>query len=257
MQALQAMSYGPVPWVVAEGVSLDVVTHRPRLVSVAPHDPRLHKALVAAIEELELDTTLVEHEGGPLVELLVWVVDPTRPTAGARQDLLAAAVRSRGDVIICEQVISGHGIGSGVLSEIDPQARTHQTDEFRDPELGIRPRKAWEPPARWIVARSAAWRFLSDAEMARAGFVRRLPRMPAAEMVMTCRRVLSRYDTAHELLLMSLQEVVRRGDREGINAVIRELALHPEAPRTITHRASALLAANHYESLADGLRLAG
>ena len=250
------MSFGPVPWVVAESVALDVVTLRPSLVSVVPPDPRLDRAVSDAVDELGLDTALVDYDVVPLVEMLVWVVDPTRPTAGARQDLLAAAARCTGDVIICEQVISGHGIGNDVLTDIDPAARSHETDEVRDPELGVRARKAWEPAARWVVARSAAWRFLSDAEMARAGFVRRLPRMPAAEMVMTCRRVLSRYDTAHELLLMSLEEVVRRGDREGIQAVAREVALHPEAPRSIRYRASTVLTTNHYERVAQDLQIA-
>ena len=251
------MPCGPVPWVIAEAVALEVVALQPDLATIVPPDERLHHSVSEAITELDLDTTMVDdHESGPLVDLMVWVGDPTRPTAGARQDLLGAAARCVGDVVICEQVISGHGIGGRMLAEIDPHARFEQTDEFRDPDLGVRPRQPWEPPARWVMARAAAWRFLSDAEMARAGFVRRLPRMPPAEMVMTCRRVLSRYDTAHELLLLSLEEVVRRGDRDGIAAVARELALHPEAPRGVLRRASSMLTRNHYESVVEGLQIA-
>lgn len=237
----------PVPWIVAETVALKVATLGPRRVAVADSDPRLVRAVQDANTELTLGAKLCDLDAPEPVDLLVWVSSSRRPTVGARQDLLASVQRSTGDVILCERIVAGYGLGADVLSRIDPAARRLATDEIEDEAFGVRARKPWEAPVLWVVAQAAAWRFLADAEMARSGFCRRLPRMSAAQMVMTCRRILSRFDTAHELLVLALAEVVRRGDVEGAHAIRRELGLHPNAARSIVSRAADLIAVLHEE----------
>ncbi len=232
----------PVPWVVAETVALKVATLQPRRVAIVPDDPRLDQAVNDANTELGLDACLCPIDGPDTVDLLVWVSARGRPRAGARRDLLQHVARSTGDVIVCERVVDGHGLGADVLSRIDAGARRLATDEIEDDDFGVRTRKPWEAPVLWLVAEAAAWRFLSDAEMARSGFIRRLPRMSAAQMVMACRRILSRFDTAHELLVLALSELVRRRDVDGVHAVMRELGLRPEAPRSMRRRAEDLTA---------------
>lgn len=232
----------PVPWIVAETVALKVATLQARRVAIVPGDVRLTHAVDDATAELSLDTCICDIDGSQTVDLLVWVSSPQRPTAGARMDLLQYVARSTGEVIVCERVVDGYGLGASVLSRIDPGLRRLATDEIDGDAIGARTRKPWEAPVLWVVAEAAAWRFLTDAEMARSGFVRGLARMSTAQMVMACRRILSRFDTAHELLVLALTELVRRRDMEGVHSVMRELALHPEAPRSMTHRAQDLVA---------------
>lgn len=233
----------PVPWAVAEAVAVKVATLQPRSVAVVPEDPRLCRAVQDASVELGLGAKLTDIAEGPPVDLLVFQAAPARPTAGARIDLLHDVGRSIGDVVLCERLVDGCGLGGGVLAHIDPSLRRLEIDEVDDAVEGTRARKPWEPPTYWVVAEAAAWRFLTDAELARSGFVRRLPRLSAAQMVMTARRILSRFDTAHELLLLSLRELSARGDLEGMEAVMREIRLHPEAAPSIRRRAADMLAA--------------
>lgn len=234
-------SVTPVPWVVAETVALKVATLRPKRVAVTPDDARLRQAVMDASSELALDIALCEVDEGMPVDLLVWRSLPDRPTVGARQDLLARAGRSRGDIVICERIVDAQGLGGDVLAAIDPHIKHLATDEVDDEAFGVRERKSWEAPTQWVVAEAAAWRFLTDAEMARGGFLRRLSRMSSAEMVMTCRRILSRFDCAHELLMIALRELVVRRDTEGAEQLRRELRLHPGAAPSVQHRAAELL----------------
>lgn len=220
-----------VPWIVAEAIALELATRRPASVHVT-RDPaaRIRRQL----EPDEGEATwrwLARPEPG--MQCLLWVGDGCTASVDARAEVLALAPSCHDLVLLCEPLVPGNGLGLHLLRAIDPALCQLVTDEVTDGPDRTRERKPWEPAPRWVLARVRAWRFDADAELARAGFVARLARMTAIEMVVVARRLVARFPRAHELLVLAVHELVRRSDTDGAKRVLAELELGPDAPPSL------------------------
>lgn len=226
-----------VPWIVAESIALELATRRPASVHVT-RDP-------AARIRRQLDPV----EGEPAMpwvwlpapvrgmECVLWVGDGCTASLDARAEVLRLADECSDLVVLVEPLVPGNGLGLPLLRAIDPALRLLVTDEVTAGDERTRDRKPWEPAPRWAVATVRAWRFDGDAELARTSWLARLPRMTAPDMLLVARRVLVRFPRAHEVLLLGVHELVRRGDIDGATVLTGELELSPEAPRSLVAEA--------------------
>jgi hypothetical protein len=148
--------------------------------------------------------------------------------------VLALAPSCQDIVLLCEPLVPGNGLGLHLLRAIDPALRQIVTDEVTEGSDRTRERKPWEPAARWVLASVRAWRFDADAELARSGFVARLSRMTAMEMIVVARRLLARFPRAHEVLVLAIHELVRRGDLDSAKGVAGELEVCTDAAPSLT-----------------------
>ena len=241
----------PVPWEVAEAVAGAVARLQPRRIAiVGDADGRLAQAIAEASDALCLGIQQCDVDDLHPVDCLVWTPGTPMPTAAARRSLLAVAGRALGDIIVCEMVAPGQGLGDRLLAAVDPdRTRVRCGVKTDDEEAPVDAHgatcllRAVEPDSQWVVATAAAWRFLPDAELARDGFVRRLQRLAPAEIVMTCRRIRSRFDTAHELVVLGMEELARRGDDFGLAQLQRELSVLCDTPPSVRARAHTILIA--------------
>ena len=226
-----------VPWIVAEAIALELATRRPTSVHVT-RDPaaRIRRQLEPDVGEAETAWSwLATPERG--MDCLLWVGDGCTPALDARAEVLALAPACHDLVLLCEPLVPGNGLGLHLLRAIDPGLRQLVTDEVTDGPDRTRERKPWEPSPRWVLASVRAWRFDADAELARAGFLARLPRMTSVEMIVVARRLLARFPRAHEVLLLAIHELVRRGDGEGARSAGAELELCGDAAPSLAAEA--------------------
>jgi len=212
-----------VPWIVAEAIALEILGQRPASVHVH-RDPgdRILRQLAPAAGEPALPWQW-PLAADPDADCTVWVGDGCTSTLVARTEVLASAARCRDLVVLCEPLAPGVGLGLSLLRAIDPDTRIVVTDEVTDGPDRTRERKPWEPSPRWALARARAWRFDADAELAREGYLGRLGRMDAGQILVAARRVLARFARAHEVLLLGVVELVRRGDPDGAAPLLAEL----------------------------------
>lgn len=243
-----------VPWEVAEAVAAAVARLAPRRVAiVGDPDGRISQAISEASDAQCLGIAQCDIDDLHPVDCLVWTPGAPLPAAAARRSLLAVAGRALGDIVVCEPVCPGQGLGPKALSAIDPQRQTVRggEDQEASPEERLRaPARAGgdeESERAWTIATAAAWRFLPDAELARDGFVSRLGRLAPAEIVMTCRRIRSRFDTAFELVVLGMQELARRGDDFGLAQLQRELLLIADPPPSMRTQAQAIMSRRRTE----------
>jgi hypothetical protein len=230
-----------LPWPVAEAVVLQVARNEARSVAV--------EGDLSGRIARQLDVP-VATEG--LVDMLVFVGDGLTPSLLARTQALQLAERGRGELILCEPSFPATGLGREMLRRIDPVVAMYTCDELPDALGGTRQRKPWEAPVTWLLAEVAAWRFRVGAEDLRAGFRARLPRMRVEQMLMSCRRILQRFDNAYEPFALAAEELGRRGEREGVRRLLAELDLSPEAPSSARGRLRhALVACSPPGDLAD------
>jgi hypothetical protein len=223
------VSTSAVPWLVAEAVLLELTRLRPATVHLLRDaGRRIARHLEAADADDEL-WTLVEGVPPARCSCAVWIGDGATASVDARAEVLALAAATDHDVLLCEPIAPGTGVGLHLLRAIDPTLTEIVTDELGDGHERTRERKPWEPRAKWVVAHARAWRFESEAELARDGFIARLPRMTPAQILLSVRRILARYGRAHELMLLAIEELVRRGDQPGASMVWDELAQHGAA----------------------------
>jgi hypothetical protein len=226
-----------VPWIVAETIALELATRRPASVHVT-RDPgaRVRRQLDPVDGEPAVPWAWLE---APVtgMECLLWVGDGCTASVDARADVLRLAADCGDVVMLVEPLVPGNGLGLPLLRAIDPGLRQLVTDEVTDGFERTRERKPWEPAPRWAIATVRAWRFDGDAELARASWLGRLPRLSAAEMLVVARRVLVRFPRAHEVLLLGVHELVRRADLEGAKSLTGELELNPDAPRSLVAEA--------------------
>jgi hypothetical protein len=164
------------------------------------------------------------------VACLVWVGDGDRSTPSARARLLELASVCTGVVLVAEPGVAGVGIGRNMLRSMDPALLELATEEIPDGIGGSRERRPWEAMRTWAVAEVAAWRFETDAEAARDGFLARLPRLRGGEVVLACRRMLQYWPTAHEVFVLAGRVLLERGDRDALRALLLELQLAGEVP---------------------------
>ncbi len=226
----QPAGAGPMPWLVVESLLLRLFRLAPASLYVA-RDPgaRLRRHL----EQPEGPTLADALQGDAALDCGVWVGDGVAACSDARAELVALARCCRHDLLICEPVVPGCGIGLHMVRAIDPELSEIATEELADGPERTRERRPWEPGARWLVAHVRPWRFEGDAELAREGFVARLPRMAAAEMILAARRVLARHPRAFELLLLGIEALLQRDDESGARALWHELACHGEAAGSV------------------------
>lgn len=218
-----------VPWLVAEAILLRLTQLQPPSVHVCrDQGERIVRHLRAADPEESLPWRIVD-DPNARVSCVVWVGDGVTAAADARAEVLAIADRCDHDLLMCEPLAPGCGIGLPLLRAIDPDLREIETDEVADGPGRTRERKPWEPRGRWAVAHTSAWRFEGDAELAREGFVARLSRISSAEMLLAARRVLARFPRGHELLVLAIAELARRRDEAGARMLAGEFKLHPGA----------------------------
>lgn len=228
----------PVPWLVVEALLLGLSRVMPASIALS-RDPgdRIARHL-DGVRSAD-PPALVPVDGGQRVHCGVWIGDGVTPTHEVRREVVAWARRAMHDVVLCEPAVPGCGVGLHMLRAIDPGAIELVTDELGDGPDRTRERRPWEPQARWIVASTAPWRFADHAELARDGFVARLGRMTATQMVLAVRRVLARFPEAYELHLLAIDELGRRGDETGARALWHELAQHGARAGSLVMRARA------------------
>ncbi len=207
----------PLPWPVVESVLLAIARVAPTSLHVT-RDPAARIGRHAG--EGDHPRLQVEADG---VACAVWIGDGVTACVDARAALVELAARCRHDLFMVEPIVPGCGIGLHMLRAIDPQLVELTTDEIGDGPERTRERKPWEPPAKWVVGHVRPWRFEADAELAREGFMARLSRMSAPQMLLAARRVLARFPRAHELLLLGVVELVARGDEAGARALWGEI----------------------------------
>ncbi len=229
----------PVPWLAVEAVLLALSRLGPASVALT-RDPgnRVARHLRDVAPD-EPSVVLVEASCPQRVACVVWIGDGVTATADARVDVVAHASRCEHDVLLCEPIVPGAGVGLQMLRAIDVRAVEVITDEIGDGPERTRECRPWEPKARWIVAVASAWRFGDHAELARDGFVARLRRMTPEQMVLAARRVLARFPKAYEVFLLAIEELSRRGDESGTRQMWNELGHHGPAAGSATHRARA------------------
>lgn len=235
----ESLHPSPVPWLAVETVLLGLSRFRPPTVQIS-RDPgdRITRHLRLASQDDPQSALLDAANEGP-VSCFVWIGDGIGATDDARREVVTRSRSCDHDLLLVEPVVPGCGIGLHMLRAIDPGAVEIVTDEVGDGPDRTRERRPWEPCARWIVAFAAAWRFADHAELARDGFVARLDRMTSAQMVLAARRVLARFPNAHEVLLLAIEELARRGDESGAQQLWNELARDGAAAGSVIHRARA------------------
>ncbi len=226
-----------MPWIVAETIALDLATRRPLSVHVT-RDPgaRIRRQLDPVDGEPAMPWAWLP-TASPGMECLLWVGDGCTASVDARAEVLRLAADCSDVVMLVEPLVPGNGLGLPLLRAIDPALQLLVVDEVTDGDERTRDRKPWEPAPRWAIATVRAWRFDGDAELARTSWIGRLPRMGAPEMLLVARRVLVRFPRAHEVLLLGVHELVRRGDLEGAKSLTGELELSPAAPRSLVAEA--------------------
>ncbi len=239
-----AMHPSPVPWRVVESVLLGLSRLQPASLRIT-RDPggRLLRHLAAPLPgEPPMDVHMFP--GGPscaAVSCVAWIGDGDTASAEARREVVAHALHCAHEIVLCEPVVPGCGVGLHMLRAIDPHALELLTDEVGAGPEHTRERRPWEPLARWIVATAAAWRFGDHAELARDGFIARLDRMTPAQMILAARRVLTRFPRAHELLLLAIDALCIRGDEHGARLVWNELSHHDDAAPVLRRARARLL----------------
>lgn len=244
-----------MPWLVAEAVLLRLVKLRPQsLRMVRDGGRRIARHLDAAEPE---DDAWSIVDGDARSSCLVWISDGVSASYDARAEVLELAKQADHDVLLCESIVPGTGVGLHLLRAIDPGLTEISTDELADGPDRTRERKPWEPRAKWVVAHARAWRFEAEAELARDGFVARLPRMSAAQIVLTIRRILVRFERAHELFLLAIDELVARNDLEGARMIEGELCSHGASAGPITTLARAQLRHASVGAMTEPHRRAG
>jgi hypothetical protein len=206
-----------VPWPVVETVGLRLARHEVRTVSVRG-DQSGRIATAVSIDGVEL-------RGDGSVDAIVCVGDGLAPHLLARAHVLECGAESHGEVIVVEPSVPGTGLGLSMLRTIDPLVTLLTCDELPDGIGGTRQRKPWEAAMTWIVGELAAWRLAPGAEQVRAGFRARLPRMRVPEIILACRRIGLRFESADEVFALAAEELGRRGDVEGVRAVMGELEI--------------------------------
>jgi len=222
-----------VPWVVAEAIALVIA-------SVDATTVRIVGDASGRVKRICLDAHDDEHpvaivDTGP-ADLVVWITESQCPTPVARLGVLDVVNDGIGYVVMAENVEPGMGLGIDLLRRIDPGLGRFETDEVPGEEGRTRQRSPWEAPARWVVAHAASWRFEPNGEAARAGLRARLHQASATEMVAMCRRLMLRFEHAHEILALAAEELSRRGDFSGLQEVCDATAFIPTAPRGIEQR---------------------
>ncbi len=229
------------PWLVAEAVLLRLVQLRPSSLHLVRDGGRRIARHLDAAEPEDEPWTIVDGMPPARCSCLVWISDGVSASADARDEVLALAQHVDHDVLLCEVIMPGTGVGLHLLRAIDPTLSEIATDELSDGNDRTRERKPWEPRAKWVVAHARAWRFEPEAELARDGFIARLPRMSAPQILLTIRRVLARFPRAHELFLLAIDELCGRGDEAGAQLVWDELAGHGDAAGPVAKLARARL----------------
>ncbi len=218
-----------VPWLAAEAILLRLTQLQPPSVYVCrDQGERIVRHLRAADPDESVPWQIVR-DSAARTSCVVWVGDGVTASADARTEVLAIARNCDHDLLMCEPLAPGCGIGLSLLRAIDPKMLEIETDEVADGPGRTRERKPWEPRGRWAVAHASAWRFEGNAELAREGFIARLPRMSVAEMVLDVRRLLSRFPRGHELLVLAIAELARRRDEDGARQLAGEFKLQPGA----------------------------
>lgn len=213
-----------VPWLVAEAVLLRLVKLRPQSLRIVRDGGRRIARHLDAAEPDDDPWCIVD--GDAKSSCLVWISDAVSASNDARVEVLELAKQVDHDVLLCESIVPGTGVGLHLLRAIDPGLTEISTDELADGPDRTRERKPWEPRAKWVVAHACAWRFEAEAELARDGFVARLPRMSAAQILLATRRILARFERAHELYLLAIEELLGRNDLDGARMIFDELGSH-------------------------------
>ena len=252
-----AMHPSPVPWLAVEAVLLGLSRTQPASLQFT-RDPgdRITRHLRDPVAGEALPRILDAADPGR-ASCCVWIGDGVTPTAEARVEVVARAARCDHELLLCEPVVPGCGIGLHMLRAIDPHAIEIVTDEIGDGPDRTRERRPWEPQARWIVAMAAVWRFADHAELARDGFLARRGRMAPAPMVLAVRRILARFPNAHELLLLAIDELCSRQDEAGARLLWNELLLHGADAGSVRHRARACILDAFIPDWAEPVRRTG
>ncbi|MEM6295495.1 MAG: hypothetical protein AAGA54_29750 [Myxococcota bacterium] len=225
------MTAGPLvtPWPVAEAIALRLARYHVRTVRIQASASARRIARVLP-EAAPWDGALTLDGTSERVDAVVSVEDALDPAVLCRGRVLERASAARDVVVLCEPHDPGRGVGRSMLRTIDPGASELRCDEVPDGLGGTRMRTEVEPPAIWLVASVAAWRFSDGAESLRDGLCRRLPRMRVEQMLQAIRRVHAQWPRAFEVFALAAGELARRSDYAGLRRIEGELSHHPRAP---------------------------